>query len=144
MGEIMDRKEFLNKLETGLKPIELGSVEDFLEAAKICRKKYGKKSVLPADVNLYKQCIVVMQKEPEKANGFGVHFSIVREYLRKNKLDFSQFNNLYIPEYENERKLILERMQMENRLLKKFRSLSHKKKKIFIDHMNDYLKTCKE
>jgi len=67
----MNPQTLIPQLETG-KIVELDNVQDFLQACKICRKHYGRKSVMPADSGWNKQCVVLMQENPEKAGRFRI------------------------------------------------------------------------
>jgi len=96
----MNPQSFIQQLETG-KTVELDNVQDFLQACKICRKHYGRKSVIPADSGWNKGCIILMQENPEKAGTFRIPMRPVIEYCRKNKIDDMQdFHALYIDKRE--------------------------------------------
>lgn len=99
----MNEQKFVEDLETGML-IELQNAKDFLMACKICRKHYGRKSILPADAPFKTQCWIMIQENPEKFGRFGISSKLVYDYCREKGLELEDFFALYVGRTEIKRR----------------------------------------
>lgn len=133
-------RSFLKELEVG-KIIQLESVEEFLDAVRLGRKKYGRKSIFFCDdmgeAIGTTGCIVLLQENPEKAGRFCVRFKKVCDYMREHKLDWDRFHSLYDPETVKKQKITRAFMDADSKIHRHFNSLSDKRKKAFIDRLRE-------
>jgi hypothetical protein len=140
----MNEEKFIEELESG-KIIELNDAGDFLQACKLCRKRYGRKSVMPADDGLCKQCVVLIKQispTEEKSGRFRLMFRKMRDYCIAKKITLDEFNALYIGQRS------IKKQQQDFRFMKSkdkfitkycslYRKLSMKKRELLIKKIEE-------
>jgi len=138
----MKSLEFIKQIIAG-KIVDMKNAADFLDAVKICRKKYGRKSVLFADISHQIHCIVLIVKESptgEKIGRFTLGLGKVREYCIANKIPWIGFNELLLGKTEFKKRMldtsfVIAKDKFIDRITSSYRKSSLYDKKRIIEHL---------
>lgn len=138
----MNEKSLIKNIEN--KHINIKTVDDFLFALKICRKKYGKKSIFPCDGSFDKGYIVVTQKEPEKWCRIRISLPKVKNYCMEKKIDFLKFNEMIIGKVEMDKRKQMGRfITLKDKFVEKIKNLycssNFKKRELLINKLSEII-----
>ena len=83
----MNTEKIIKNLESG-KTIEFESADEFIDAVKFCKKKYGEKSVWECDDLTHKSFWIVWRKKAQKIGKLQINISLIIKYCEEHKINY--------------------------------------------------------